>query len=99
MPTLACMFQRARKASSGLERLSRAEVDVSHAASPRIGQIEDWRDAAKREARAYKAWCAGRPHDRHCLYALFLDALRCEEIAARRIEHDASVLGAADPTR
>ena len=61
------------------------------------GTSSDWRDAARREARAYLAWCAAGRRDRHHLYAVFLDALRREELAARQVEHDASALGAVHP--
>ena len=50
------------------------------------------------EARAYLAWCAAGRRDRHQRYAMFLDALRREEVAARQVEHDASALGAVDPS-
>ena len=89
------MFHRTPKSSPVVEPSSRA--DVSKAAGLRVGHLEDWRDAAKREARAYLAWCAAGRRDRDHLYAVFLDALRREELAARRMEHDASALGGAHP--
>lgn len=52
--------------------------------------LQEWRDASKRVVRAYKAWCASTRSDRHRLYLAFLDALRREEQAARRLERDAS---------
>jgi hypothetical protein len=51
--------------------------------------MEEWRDSAKRVMRAYKAWCASTRSDRHRLYLAFLEALRREEQAARRVERDA----------
>ena len=55
-----------------------------------VEHMQEWRDASKRVVRAYKAWCASTRSDRHRLYLAFLDALRREEQAARRLERDAS---------
>ena len=95
LPTFACMFRRTPKSSPVVESSSTA--DVRHEADLRVGHLDDWRDAAKREGRAYVAWCAAGRGDRHHLYAAFLDALRREEVAARQVEDDASALGAAHP--
>ena len=74
LPTFACMFRRTPKSSPVVESSSTA--DVRHEADLRVGHLDDWRDAAKREGRAYVAWCAAGRGDRHHLYAAFLDALQ-----------------------
>ena len=56
--------------------------------------LQEWRRAAQRVVRTYKEWCAANSTDRHHLYLSFLDALGCEERAARQLELDAGVLGA-----
>ena len=56
--------------------------------------LQEWRRAAQRVVRTYKEWCAANSPDRHHLYLSFLDALGCEERAARQLELDAGVLGA-----
>jgi hypothetical protein len=93
------MFRRTPKTSSAagpaLELLPGTEV--GDPAGLRAEHLKQWRDAAKRVARTYNAWCAASRRDRQELYVSFLDALRREERAARQLERDASVLGAADP--
>jgi hypothetical protein len=64
-------------------------IQVSEPADPQPEHMQEWRDAAKRVVRAYKAWCASTRSDRHRLYLAFLEALRREEQAARRVERDA----------
>jgi hypothetical protein len=55
--------------------------------------LQEWRRAARRVARTYKEWCAANSRDRHHIHLSFVDALGCEEQAARRLELDAGVLG------
>lgn len=62
---------------------------VSEAADLHDEHLQEWRDASKRAVDAYKAWCASSRGDRHRLHIAFLDALRREEQAARRVERDA----------
>ena len=95
VPTLACMFQRTPTSSPVAEPPFRA--DVSKAAGLRVGHLDAWPDVAGREARAYLAWCAAGRRDRDQRYAMFLEAPRREEVAARQVEHDVSALGAPDP--
>jgi hypothetical protein len=82
-------------ADPALELLVGAEV--GEPADLRAEHVKQWRHAAKRVPRTYKAWCAAGWRDRQDLYVSFLDALRREERAARRVERDASALGAQDP--
>lgn len=89
------MFQRTPKSPRVSELSSRAYV--GDAASLRVEHLQQWRDAAKREARAYIAWCAASRRDRHNHHLSFLDALRREERAAHQVERDALALAAADP--
>lgn len=56
--------------------------------------LQEWRCAARRVARTYKEWCAANGRDRHDLYDSLLDALRCEERAARQLELAAGLRGA-----
>ena len=56
--------------------------------------LQEWRRAAQGVVRTYKEWCAADRGDRHHLYLSFLDALGCEERAARQLELDAGVQGA-----
>jgi hypothetical protein len=63
-------------------------IEVSEAPAPQAEHLEEWRDASKRVLRAYQAWCAGSWSDRHRLHVAFLEALRREEQAARRVERD-----------
>ena len=65
-------------------------IPVSEPADPQPEHLEEWRHAAKSVVRAYKAWCASTRSDRHRLYLAFLESLRREEQAARRVERDAS---------
>ena len=69
---------------------------VADPAYVRSEHIEEWREACKRVMRTYKAWHAADRRDRHALYASFLDALRAEERAAQRVEHDARATVSAD---
>jgi len=93
------MFRRKPKSSSAgdtaLELLP--GVEVGDPEGPRAEHLREWRDAARRVARTYNAWCAASRRDRHVRYVSFLDALRREERAARQLERDGSALGAADP--
>ena len=66
---------------------------LGNTSDPRTEQLQEWKRAAQRVARTYKEWCAANRSDRHQLYLSFLDALVCEEQAARRLELDAGVLG------
>ena len=72
---------------------------VGEPADLRAEHLQEWRDASKRVLRRYNAWCAVSRRDRHELYVAFLDALRREEQAAKRVERDASAPGSADPGR
>jgi hypothetical protein len=63
-------------------------TQVSEAPDRHAEHLQEWRDASKRVLRAYKAWCAGSRSDRHRLHVAFLEALRREEQAARRVESD-----------
>ena len=54
--------------------------------------VEEWRDAARRVTRTYKAWCAASRRERRGRYLAFLDALVCEERAARLVEFDTAGL-------
>ena len=94
-PRVACKFQRTPKSSLVSELSSCA--DVGDAASLRVEHLQQWREAAKREARAYMVWCAASRRDRHYHYLSFLNALRREERAAHQVERDALALAAADP--
>jgi hypothetical protein len=91
------MFRRTAKRSSAsrrvLERSPRQEA--GDRASLRNDHIEEWREAARRVVRVYKAWSAASGRDRQDLYVSFVDALRCEERAAQQVERDASSLGVA----
>ena len=69
-------------------------VGLGNSSGLRTEHLQEWRRAARRVARTYKEWCAANARDRHHLYLSFLDALGCEEQAARRLELDAGVLGA-----
>jgi hypothetical protein len=64
-------------------------LQASVPGDPQPDHLQEWRGAAKRVVRAYKAWCASTRSDRHRLYLAFLEALRREEQAARRVERDA----------
>ena len=55
----------------------------------RTEHLQEWRRAAQGVVRTYKEWCAANRGDRHHLYLSYLDALGCEEDAARRLELDA----------
>lgn len=88
------MFLRMPKSSPAAEPSPR--VDVGDDRCPRVEHLLEWRAAAKRAGRAYKAWCAASRRDRHRRYISFVDALRCEERAARQLERDMSALS-ADP--
>jgi hypothetical protein len=46
--------------------------------------LEEWREAAKRVLREYRAWQAAERCDRHRLFMAYAAALRCEEQAAHR---------------
>jgi hypothetical protein len=59
--------------------------------------FQEWRDSARRVTRTYKAWCAASRRERRGRYLAFLDAMLCEERAARQVERDTSAVGAADP--
>jgi hypothetical protein len=50
-------------------------------------EIETWRAATKRVARAWNAWLAAEGRERARAYAAYLDALAQEEIAALRMQH------------
>jgi hypothetical protein len=63
-------------------------IQVSEAPDLHAEHLQEWRDASKRVLRTYKAWCAGNRSDRHRLHVAFLEALRREEQAARRVESD-----------
>jgi hypothetical protein len=65
-------------------------IQVSEPTDLHTEHLEEWRDASKRVVRAYKAWCAANRGDRHRLHVAFLEALRLEEQAARRVERDVS---------
>ena len=69
-------------------------VGVSLTSGLRTEQLQEWRRASQWVVRTYKEWSAANWRDRHHLYLSFLDALACEEQAARRLELDAGVLGA-----
>jgi hypothetical protein len=92
------MFRRTPRSLSApgpdLELLLRAEVDDP--AGLRAEHLQQWRDAARRVASTYKAWCAASWRERRSRYVSFLDALGHEERAARQVERNASALGAAD---
>lgn len=66
---------------------------VGNSSGPGTEHLQEWRRAAQRVVRTYKEWCAANWCDRHHLYVSFLDALGCEEKAARQLELDAGVLG------
>lgn len=66
---------------------------VGNSSGLRTQHLQEWRRAAQRVVRTYKEWCAANSRDRHHLYVSFLDALGCEERAARQLELDAGVLG------
>jgi hypothetical protein len=63
-------------------------LQVTEVADLHAEHLEEWRDASKRVLRAYKAWCAGSRRDRHRLHVAFLESLRREEQAARRVQAD-----------
>ncbi len=63
-------------------------IRVSEAADLHAEHLQEWRDASRRVVRDYKAWSAAGRADRHRLHVAFLEALRREEQAARRIERD-----------
>jgi hypothetical protein len=63
---------------------------ISEAPDVHAEHLQEWRDASKRVLRTYKAWCAGSRSDRHRLHVAFLEALRREEQAARRVASDAA---------
>jgi hypothetical protein len=89
------MFPRTPKSqavATTLDVLPCAGVDNSSALSTE--HLQEWRRAAQRVARAYKEWCAADRREGHHLYASFLDALECEERAARQLERDPAALGA-----
>jgi len=67
-------------------------------ASPREAALEEWRDAAKRVAREYRAWQAAERCDRHRRYVTYLAALRSEEQAAWRVAGMQAASGSAQPT-
>lgn len=94
--TLGGMFERQSKSSSAaapaLELSPRA--DVGDPTGMRDEHLRQWRDAANQVVSAYKAWCAGNWRDQQVLYISFVDALGREERAAKRVERDASALGA-----
>jgi hypothetical protein len=69
-------------------------VGLRNSSGLRTEHLQEWRRASQRVVRTYKEWCAANWRDRHHLYLSFLDALGCEEQAARRLELDAGVLGA-----
>jgi hypothetical protein len=69
-------------------------ADVHDPAGVHAQHIQEWRDAARRVTRTYKAWCAASRHERRGRYLAFLDALLCEERAARQVEREASALDA-----
>ena len=68
---------------------------VGNSSRLRTQHHQEWRCAAQLVARTYKEWCAADRRDRHHLYLSLLDALECEERAARQLELDAGVLGAS----
>jgi hypothetical protein len=65
-------------------------IQVSEATNLHAEHLQEWREASKRAAGAYEAWCAGNRDDRHRLHVAFLEALRREEQAASRVERDGS---------
>jgi hypothetical protein len=65
-------------------------IQVSEPTDLHAEHLRDWREASKRVGRAYNAWNASTRSDRHRLYLAFLESLRHEEQAARRVERDAS---------
>ena len=88
------MFQRTPKSPEvgpTLDVLRCAAVGSS--SGLRTQHLQEWRRAAQRVVRTYKEWCAANRGDRHHLYLSFLDALGCEERAARQLELDAGALG------
>jgi hypothetical protein len=71
-------------------------ADVRDPAGVHARHFQEWRDAAIRVTRTYKAWCAASRPERRGRHLAFLDALLCEERAARQVERDASAVRAAD---
>ena len=59
---------------------------------PTLDVSQEWRRAAQRVARTYKEWCAADRDHRNHVYLSFLDALGCEERAARQLELDVGTL-------
>ena len=88
------MFPRTPKSPGvgpTLDLLPRA--GVSNTSGVRTEHLQEWRGAAQRVARTYKEWCAANDRDRRDVYDSLLDALGCEERAARQLELDAGMLG------
>ena len=77
----------ARMSPRGFQPHGGASTDVQDE------HVQEWRDASRRVARTYKAWCAADRRERRGRYLTFLDALVCEERAARQVELDTSRLG------
>jgi hypothetical protein len=65
--------------------------------SPPAEQLEQWRNAAKRVARAWMAWLAVDRPDRRRAYTVYLEALADEEHAAAQLERDMFALGRLGP--
>lgn len=94
---LACVFGRSRKSMSAPGPAFEPSPAHEPADRPAAEHLQEWRDAAKRVARAYHAWCAASRSEQQERYRSFLDALRREEGAAQQVERDASGLGSPDP--
>jgi hypothetical protein len=88
------MFQRQRKSAPVPEPSSPS--DVTDLAGRTMQLALEWREDAKRVARAYAAWCAADRRDRDHRYVSFVNALAREERAAHQLERT-SALGTADP--
>ena len=88
------MFQRTPKSPEVGPTLDRLRcAGAGYSSGLRTQHLQEWRRAAQRVVRTYKEWCAANWGDRHHLYLSFLDALGCEEQAARQLELDAGVPG------
>ena len=89
------MFQRTPKSPEVGPTLDLLRcAGAGNSSGLRTQHLQEWRRAAQRVVRTYKEWCAANWGDRHHLYLSFLDALGCEEQAARQLELDAGALGA-----
>ena len=69
---------------SRAQRPSEPGRDRAPAGSREVA-LEQWRDAAKRVVRDYRAWQAAERCDRHHRYVMYLAALRAEEQAAQEV--------------